>query len=260
MARDNYPLPVVSCESQPAAQDIAAVQGLHRPCVHGVDGPEFFDIRLGSFNRFFEDGPSDAFSAWRRRQRSLVTEDAAVSRQEKICVDRCLARLFAMLFRNIAHEACKGFVLCAGLYQDADNGEIVLRVCMDDVNFERGLRAVDLMLARRMEMELLQRESFAVEHEAAAGLRIGLQCMTIIHEGVIGRRPFEVQRCNVCFDRMREINGRLRCAEAADPIGRIKIGPSRWAVRAFIGPMGAGIGTCGSADGASNQTGENGAA
>src|SRR5882672_10672249 len=96
---------------------------------------------------------------------------------------------------------------------------------MHEVHLHRIGLAVDLMLARAMEMELHELELAAGSGKLGAIPDIHLDGVPIVDDGVGASRPADLERRELRLDAIPDIYRRLLAADRADAVRRVEVAP-----------------------------------
>ena len=134
-----------------------------------VDGGEGCQLAGGKLLRLHQDDPGYAFGAGRRRQRPAVLEAGVVGGQQGGGVD-LVAKALLRPSRSgqVRPYGSQGGIFGPDLEKHGDYCQLAGFILMHQVQFERRQLAVDLMLAGRMKVELLQVVAFAAQLDIAA--------------------------------------------------------------------------------------------
>lgn len=97
--------------------------------------------------------------------------------------------------------------------------------------------AVDEMLARVMEMKLLQRVSAVLQVKGVACAEVKLDGVSIVDDRVRPLAPADLERRLACVDGIGDVDGRLLTACRANRICRIETAPLVGSRRSFVTPV-----------------------
>ena len=182
--------------------------------------------------------PSHALGARRRRQRSFETVVGAIGGQQRF--GRCLrpeVRGAALQARHGCPRGGQGEVLGAFLEHHRDNREMVLGVGMHQMRLHRECFAVDMVLAGRVEVELLQAVFASVQRDGAACIVVDLNGMAVVHLVMAARLIVEADPGQIGVDPAFDVDRRLSLAGLAGDEMRVDLAPVFRAVRARVAPV-----------------------
>jgi hypothetical protein len=153
-------------------EERAAVDGLDGAVVAVINGGERRNLLGRHLDWMDHQKPAYSFAAGRRGQRAYIAEGGLVSGKEVGGVDLYIVYLFgAFGGRQAIPHRLERRIGRTFVDQHAYNCLLAVGSLVHQVEFDRGWLAVHGMLARRMEMELLEVVLLAVHCSAATATR-----------------------------------------------------------------------------------------
>ena len=148
-----------------AEEEGAAAEGLERTGVVRVEGGEGGDLGGGEFEAAVEDEPVDAFGAGRGGEGAFVAVVGAVGGKQGGGIQRDAADGFGVAFvgGQVGQHRGVGRVLRALVDQRPNDGQFTVGALVDEVDFQRGILAVEGVLALGVEVELGEGVGFALD-------------------------------------------------------------------------------------------------
>src|SRR5215467_9027572 len=207
-------LPAAMWSTPGRAQNEAPVAILDRPGVHRVELGEACNIRLRHFDPVGENEPIYCFTAWRRRQGTLVAVIGPPGRQQAVGIDAGIDRDRRAFFRrHCRHDLVEHSIGPARSHEHADDREPAVHRRVDEMCLHGEDLAIDKVLARMMEVELRQCVAAVADVERITFRAVELDGVPVVDDRIWPLAPTGVEP-------------RLPGADRPDEVDRGLLGPA----------------------------------
>jgi hypothetical protein len=144
---------------------------------------------------------------------------------------------FVLLWRNVVPKRVQKRVCCASLEQDRDDGTVAASVGVDQVSNHVEPLAVNVLLARMVEVKLFEGINLVANCQCAAWRVIDHDGVAIVDDAERDRIVIELELGKIRKIGVGNVDGRLLMSHFATGEGWIERTPMFWVVLAFVSPV-----------------------